>query len=87
MFPFAYYLIRLVVYVSAYVDLFLSVEHSMCLKDLSAVETVSSSPSRIQRDKIEFILFEIPAFPNAFNALLWFPETLKSIHERVCGMI
>ena len=58
----------------AFFDLFLSAEHSKCLNDRSAVETVSSSPSRMQRDKIEFILFEMPAFPNAFNALLWFSE-------------
>ena len=68
-------------------DLFLSVEHSKCLNDRIAVETVSSSPSRIQRDKIEFILFEIPAFPNAFNALLWFSKTAKKYAQARAWMI
>ena len=59
-------------------DLFLSVEHSKCLNDRSAVETVSASPSGMQRDRIEFILFEIPAFPSAFSALVTIFKVLEA---------
>ena len=63
-------------------------EHSKCLNDRSAVETVSASPSRMQRDKIEFMLFEIPAFPSAFNALIMsFKMILEAYDSRVMSHI